>query len=261
MLDQICGDPKDSLSDLEYHLDMGLRLNSFDSKTTECIIKSDKFRSWLTSPKSSTLFVNGNLESLDGEESSLSFLCAKMLYNLQIARSVISLYYFCARHVNVDLDKRANARGMMNSLVGQLLSQEKYQFDLSFLDVNVGMIDRLRKEKLDTLCHVFSLLVSQLPPHTTLFCVIDSVYTYEDKTRRQDLFEAIAQLVKLVRKSLRKSSRKATVKLLVTSPEWTQYVESYSVDDKDVLLVEDEDVDEDGQFLNEQSFEDGLKLS
>lgn len=130
-----------------------------------------------------------------------------------------------------DLD--ASVVRMMRSLVGQLLIQHK-RFDLSFF--RRYHASRVVENDINTLCDIFDNLVLELPKHTMLFCVIDSISFYEDHFRRDDTVLAISRLYNVTT-----LQHNAILKLLVTTPGRSIYVKDYLPKNKILLVPEEAD--------------------
>lgn len=195
------------------------------------VANSRKLQSWLTDPaKSRALIVNGNFKH-DALTSPFSFLCAEMSYLYGAARNTYAITYFCGLHTDSWRNPRANARGMMISLLSQLLYLKK-GFDLSFIDKS--MIGKLRDDSIQALCRIFRRLVVQLPEEVVLFCFIDTISIYETSDRLEETRFAFRTITRL----LAAEKRKGTFKLLITSSGRSLHIEEH-IDEEDILRVPD----------------------
>lgn len=167
-------------------------------------------------PKSKLLLVNGNSEATTFL-SPLSFVCAKISDLVSVSNQVLSISYFCGRHTDELRDPRANAKGMLADLLGQLVKQVKsldqgdFQVDLS--SVTKEDCSAIRQCDLDMLFNLFRTVIMQLPDETVVFCLIDSISVYENSDRQKDTIGLMQKLSRLVRKSTH-----MTLKVMVTSP-------------------------------------------
>jgi hypothetical protein len=195
------------------------------------VANSRKLQTWLTDPmKSRALIINGNFKH-DALTSPFSFLCAEMSYLYGAAPNAYAITYFCGLHTDSWRNPRANARGMMISLLSQLLYLKK-DFDLSFIDKNIIRV--LKEDSIQALCRIFRRLVLQLPAEVVLFCFIDTISIYETSDRLEETRFAFRTITRL----LTAEKRKGTFKLLITSTGRSLNIEEY-IDEEDILRVPD----------------------
>jgi hypothetical protein len=136
--------------------------------------KSDHFQDWLkTQEYSSILVINGHLDN-SPVRSPLSHICSQISKTYEDAPGVIVLTYFCGLHAEA-WDPRANAAGLLVSLIGQLLSSLKVSFDLSSVDDDFEK--SLEDDDFESLGQLFLELISQVPPKAIIFCLVDSICT------------------------------------------------------------------------------------
>ncbi|OIW31235.1 hypothetical protein CONLIGDRAFT_700977 [Coniochaeta ligniaria NRRL 30616] len=171
--------------------------------------------------ESRLLLINGNCEATEFL-SPLSAVCAKISDLISVSSRIILVTYFCGYHTDELRDYRANAQGMLVSLVGQLFTQVKdwkhgdWGLDLSSISDDDWAA--IQEESLDALFDIFRAVVMQLPKNTVIFCLIDSLSAYEDSKRKEDTIALMQKLARLVRKSTC-----VTFKLLVTCPGQSIY--------------------------------------
>lgn len=207
------------------------------------VTDNQNFQSWLGESRTSrAVLINGNSDPLENT-SPLSLLCAHLTHLFVAAKPVVVVSYFCGLHMDLVTDYRANAQGMMISLVGQLLlqaRQKNLQFDLSFLTGK--KLQLLERDDLKTLCNIFRSLIIQLPKNRIIFCVIDGISLYESRDGDADLLYAWQKLNQL----LTHKHLKTVMKLLATSPSQTLRLHEDVVMNGEVLFVPEE-VDGGGQ--------------
>ena len=193
--------------------------------------------------------INGNSPSskVDG---ALSLISAKVFDTLQVVEPAITVHHFCGLH-QAQGDPLTSSRGMMNSVLGQLLSQRKYGFDLSI--TTTGNLEMLREGGLKEICNTFAVLMDQLPPGSVLVCVLGGISFYETSAREGDTIKVIRYLVKLVRRA-----KKMSFKLLLTCPGESCFQNEYGIRENEMLLLDEEQVDDDGQGYNDGVFEEDI---
>lgn len=118
---------------------------------------------------------------------------------------------------------------MMRSIIGQLLLSYE-GFDTS----NIQTWTKVDYNDVELLCSMFNGLVSQLPAHMIVFCVLDSIAPFEKK--RSLLEESTLVVQKLVDMVDRPRDCCCTFKLLLTS-QWTSHELYMIVDSRDVVWM------------------------
>ena len=245
--------------DIEHCLELADAMEPTDIDRASWVMGAEEFHSWLNEPKNCRpILINGNSDPLE-ITSPLSFLCAHLTHLFVAAKPVFVVSYFCGLHMDLVTDYRANAQGMMISLIGQLLLQAKQKnvhFDMSFLAQK--KLQLLAVDDLKTLCNIFRNLVIQLPKDKMIFCIIDGISLYESTDGEADLLYAWKGLNQL----LAHKHLKAVMKLLATSPGQTLRLhEEDLMMNGDVLFVPEEvDGNRQGAW-NSADIDDSLEQS
>jgi hypothetical protein len=168
----------------------------------------------------------------------MSYLCAEITHLYSSAEPALAISYFCGLHVDSWRNPQANAKGMMVSLIGQLLDaaekKKTVRHEIEAKGFDAAALKELEKKvqkdstNTSALCRLFSKLLRQLPSGITLFCLIDTVSIYETTERRSDTMRAIRVLKELVEDE----SLKVVFKLLLTAPGQSQYAHIYFKEDE-----------------------------
>ena len=201
------------------------------------VIRSPTLASWVNSPSSTALIVNGN--SLRARRRSpLSFICAKLVYSLNQIQppapkannvKVVTLHYFCGEHIGCE-DTRNTAPGIANCLLAQLLKQCK-GIDLT----NVIELEDFDSDDLNVVYECFEHAVAQLTRTTMVFCIIDGLSYYiddeETESEAQKLFTWLVQLTH------RRRYEGHIFKLLVTAPIRLHVSELERLSDDEIIDV------------------------
>ena len=218
------------------------------------LIKSEELKNWLRLTSSTALLIHGGSPD-DDTEDPLSFFAAKIVSIMQESAPFITIQYFCGLHRDTKADDDpgggGDAQAMMNSLLGQLLTQGKYDFDL--VEITPQDLSMLETDDLRSLCMIFSMLVKQLPPASALFCVIDSIAAFENSFRSGDMVKVLRHLVRLVRKS-----NDVSFKLLITCAGESQFRKRYEISEREILLMDEELVHDDGLGYNDGLFDEDM---
>ncbi|KKA23891.1 hypothetical protein T310_2075 [Rasamsonia emersonii CBS 393.64] len=178
------------------------------------LLRSQRLQQWLNSPHSDAVLIHGNS---DPEKlSPVSFFCGLLIRSLADIEPARVVHFFCGIH-SAPHDPLTGARGLLRSLIAQLLCQDGY--DVAFLkrrDVHaIGCME------LGALQDLFINLVAQLHASTVLFCVLDGINFYETDKHAIETGSVFRQIMDLVRAD----ESRAVVKFLVTSPSKTRHVE------------------------------------
>lgn len=195
------------------------------------VANSAKLQKWLTNPTKSQVLIVNNEPKQHALSSCFSFLCAEISYMLGSAPNTYTIAYFCGLHADSWRNPRANARGMMVSLLGQLLCLKK-PCDLSFM--NQDMTRKVKDDDIRTLCRIFRRSVLQLPEGFVLFCCIDTISIYETSDRLEETRFAFRTIARL----LAAKTKMGTFKVLITSPGRSLPLEEH-IDAEDILQVPD----------------------
>ncbi|OQE10024.1 hypothetical protein PENVUL_c005G05573 [Penicillium vulpinum] len=205
------------------------RLPRVDQDRILAIIHSTKLKSWIIAAQSSALFINCNSNS-SGSEKISSFTLAKLVESVVSYDSdhTISLSWFCGAHRGRG-DQERGVVGLMRSLISQLLIAYP-EFDVQTL----GRISQVQPGDVDALCEIFYHLVHQLSSEIVVFCVIDSITTFELGTTYLDESElAVSQLVQIVQAN----TYSCVFKLLFSSPRNSRKLYKLMPSQSDVIWV------------------------
>lgn len=178
-------------ADLTTNLDSVWKLPLPSQDRIIAAMQSPKLPTWITTPASSTLFINMNTP---GTSPFLSFLPARLVQSITTQPSGNNIYilaFFCSAHTR-STDPDAGPSGMMRNLIGQLL-QSHPGFDLSA----VTKLRQLRRDDVHGLCGVFHELIQQLPDDVIVFCIVDGVTEFEDRMALKETGEEVVRALVL----------------------------------------------------------------
>ncbi|KAG9228840.1 hypothetical protein BJ875DRAFT_500410 [Amylocarpus encephaloides] len=207
-----------------------------DQDRVVAIMQSPKLHRWISETCSAALFINANCKGSRRQQSS--FVPAKLFDSIQKSRerpqgkstNAIGLVFFCGEHLGSQ-DPDTGVGGMIRSLISQLL--------LVYPDFDLRCIDRMHSidyNHVEDLCELFRLLISQLPPHMSVFCVIDSISFFEENEILRDESDvAVQEFLDIVENTQRYW---CTFKLLLTSPWKSRFLyKSLPYQDRDVIWM------------------------
>lgn len=142
-------------------------------------------------------------------------LCSILAQAVIGSPSFRPVVFFCGRHLD-EQDKHSGARGMIKSLIAQILSHNPFVTWL--LDTQI--VQSACEGNIDALCTLFRFLAYQLPAEVTLFCIIDGIKYYERDAYAYDMGTVLLMLLNLIQDP----GMRSRVKLLVASPSETRIV-------------------------------------
>lgn len=180
-------------------------------------MQSPKLHTWITSTEPSILLVNGNYNG-PARQSPLSFVCAKLMDSIQPnlqetgARKplILAHAFFCGQHMSPE-DPDSGLSGLMRSLLAQLI--------LAYPDFNPTIVQRMRdinSNDINKPCEIFYTLISQVPPETMIFCMVDGITLYESSTAQMKEARKITQTLVDITNSCKENG--CIFKALLTSP-------------------------------------------
>ena len=224
LLSKICVDQQADVvaTDISIHLNLVYTLSLASQDRVVAFIMSPRLQTWLTSPSSSILHVNGQMFSNEHEarQSPLSYFCAKFIDSIlvrhqvsgkEIGCPIIAVCWFCGQHTNTRTDYDAHPQGMLNNLLAELIHQVIRSVPHpESMDFRLPKVD----PQLSELCDLFVQLAEALPTDTILFCIIDGISYYEDTDRQIECTEVLSMLTNLTRRAV----SGPLIKLLVTAP-------------------------------------------
>jgi hypothetical protein len=193
-------------NDISKAITHGQAANSNFQERAQIFMTNSRLKTWLTSPESSVLLVNGN--GVREKLSPLTLACGMLARSLQSFDGGISLFYFCGMHSEAGDDEEV-VQTMLAHLVDQLLNSFP-TFDLEFVKITQRLKD-IKTHDLNALCYVFDGLVRQLSDDQIVFCLIDGITFYEYGKRSKSTRQVISMIVSLA------DECNAVFKLLITS--------------------------------------------
>ncbi|EMD86518.1 hypothetical protein COCC4DRAFT_115804, partial [Bipolaris maydis ATCC 48331] len=220
--------------DVAFVMDKKGQLSGKDMARAEQIIHTRLFQNWIVSASSSKLLVHWDLSQSRriAEVSPLSVFCMTLVQTLRTKDRFMSALWFCGCHVDEsEPGARTGGHAMLLSLIDQLLRQ--FQFDTRSLYNDIDLVS-LGEGGLEVPIKLLDSLVRQLPPHITLFIIIDGVVLFEREQFVDEALEVFASLIRLVVDA----SVMASVKVLFTSTPGTAIVRS-AFEPENLILAAD----------------------
>lgn len=166
-----------------------------------------QFREWLQGFGSPHLLVDGHCDNHTTRRTSpLSVFLASLIQSLLDRLSQpasfqsspeIVLYFFCGQHIE-DGGPLAGPQGLIRSLTTQLIlswPQQSPPPDVGFLSTLLpGTVSSAEEDlEVGTVCHIFRAMLRQLPPSSTVYCIIDGISYFETSIggRSEDVCEVV----------------------------------------------------------------------
>lgn len=206
---------------MEYTIQQGSSLNIKDQDRATAIITDPVVSQWIVQTESAALLVHGNGRRHE-PISSTSVASAVLVGLFKNQLHFITLRWFCGMYRT---GPDGNARGMMRSLVCQMLSGASFIYDFELQSSIDG-------EDLGELLKLFKKLARGLPARSVVICIVDGISWYEDRRLRDDTFKSLRNIVKLMK------AEELILKLLLTSPMRTSYILQESTMAEDIQVLE-----------------------
>lgn len=225
-------DPETISRDVQLSIAYGRAMAPRRQQKAAWVMQEPPFQQWFQSSGSHILVVGGLEVEMDSI-SPLSYLCAMLQQNLESLQIAVPLSFFCGLHASPG-DNLEGASGIMRSLIYQILLQQQWNFDCSFIDL--AFLDQIRNYEISHLCILFRSLLTSATS-TTIFCLIDGISWYDTSRRSGDVSTMMAYMRELVDETNQADSG-IDFKLLVTSPQacpsatvWFPYEERIIIPD------------------------------
>jgi hypothetical protein len=190
-------------------------------------------RAWLAVDEDSILLLNGG--AANTLDMSTSFANAKTVRSLleQASKrggtlSIIPLAYFCSQHRNYYRNENASPAGLAKSLLLQLIEQYP---GFSSDDLQ-NCLDHAERSNIQSICSCFGHLIKKLPSSVVIFLIVDGISFFSTPPKQaEEMGETFGYLMDLYRQK-----KEATLKILLTSPTRSRYLEDL-FEDEDILTL------------------------
>jgi hypothetical protein len=159
-------------------------------------MRHDHFADWLGDLHPNLICVEANIPAAALERlPAMSVVCATLVAGvLKVRPNDVVISFFCGLH---DTTKSPwyGPSGLVRSLIMQVLANLMIDdnLDLSFIN-DRGYLRSLEEHHLPSLCQTLHALVTQFPPETTVFCIIDGISCFDKERTFADLERVISYL-------------------------------------------------------------------
>lgn len=189
LLKIICNDGESTghMNDLYFTMQQYEQFSDRSLSQAAYLSEKPQFRNWLLGSGSATLLVDGHCgEHLSHRMSPLSIFCTTLiqsLLDLSHSSQDIVLHFFCGQHLD-PTGSLYGPQGLIRSLTAQLILElwtRQLRPDFHFLADQPKFDGHTYPEDIDVraMCQVFVSLLGQLPPGTTVYCVMDGISQFE----------------------------------------------------------------------------------
>lgn len=198
-------------------INQGLGMDDKDLGRGRWLLTMRQFEDFLRKPESCLLVVDGHCQDVSTayRNSPISVFSASLAALLTQDPSNMVLNFFCGQH-NRRADSLHGPRGMMRSIIYQILlyTGQDIEFDLS--SVTQDLMEGVSDKDLSALCEVFTQLMEQVQSYSSIYCILDNVCAYE--TSLYGCSTELVQVFETLREFAVDNSRiRASFKLLLTS--------------------------------------------
>ncbi|KAJ4392293.1 hypothetical protein N0V93_005918 [Gnomoniopsis smithogilvyi] len=254
ILTELLGSTDVDEDDIEAVSDLVGTFDEEDRARAEQIVDTSAFREWMVARGPSKLLIHGDYDNADYPEvSPLSGLCADLVQTVRTRPDFVGLVYFCGRHFNPRWDNNAGPRGLLRSLIVQILQQCPSACpDTLDADMSLGEIE---DGDFEILLRLFTVVACRLPVSKTLVVLIDGVQLYEQSRFQVGLHQFVDELIELADDQ---GPMQSTLKIFMSSPIQTRTKEIYRAFSRGRAILEMGTMQDTGQGLNRDGVIDAM---
>ncbi|KAL9105542.1 MAG: hypothetical protein Q9187_008691, partial [Circinaria calcarea] len=181
----------------------------------QSLLRHNRFFQWMNPYNIDMILVDANIRSSGPGISAMSVFSATFVAGMvKVNPDEAVAHFFCNSHV-APRDPWHGPNGLVRSLIVQLLMKlfKSKILSLDFIN-NRDYLLALEKHDLASLCNTLWTLLYQFPPDTTVFCIIDSISSFDKNATFKDLEIVLDCLQSIVEDR----SLIPTFKLMMTNP-------------------------------------------
>ncbi|KAI1263448.1 hypothetical protein F5Y18DRAFT_394486 [Xylariaceae sp. FL1019] len=171
-------DPNHPIEDLGLVLKKSSRMDSNETGRARWLMRTTKFQMWIKNPHHHLLMADGAMRP--EKISPMSIFTATMATSLLQVPAAVVLQFFCGKNLDSDVeDGTPGPQGMLRSLISQLLLHfTPPSPNLSAIS-STDFVGELQHWNFSALSEVLRILITQVPPSTTLYMLLDGISYYE----------------------------------------------------------------------------------
>ncbi|KAI0120131.1 hypothetical protein GGR51DRAFT_496441 [Nemania sp. FL0031] len=192
------------------------RVDVRDQGQAQSVFQENRFLAWLESDNSDMILIDGNMEPSSRDKvSAMSLFCGNFVLTMtKLESQDVYTHFFCGFH-NSPMDPWQGPKGLLQFVIVQLLAalEARNCLSLDFL-FKQSQIKELKESDIDQLCRVLHELISEFPPETTVYCIIDGIQFFYRDAYLSDL-ELLVRHLKVV---IGDDYLKAKFKVMMTVP-------------------------------------------
>lgn len=144
------------------------------------ILATPQFQQLLLAPSSGVLLVDGHCQDeCDGKVSPISVFCASLAAMLAHNPTLMVLHFFASQHSFLDDDPARGPRGLMRSLICQVLLYPN-QPSPCLDQVGDQVVQDLADGNIDALCWLFRELLKRVVNVKAILCIVDNISEFEE---------------------------------------------------------------------------------
>ncbi|KAF5005813.1 hypothetical protein FDECE_7769 [Fusarium decemcellulare] len=220
-----------STEDIEKVLRFRSSMHPIAEGEATSLLRTDRFLDWIQPGRSDALLIDGAggaIEFVDHVErvSAKSVICASLLATLGRSQpKTIQLFFFCGLHSSEKDPLSDGPRGLMRSLLCELVKETHHRDWLHLDFINDRRYrDGLQNQSLGFMCDAFYRILQRLQMQDALdlsvYCVVDGIGQYE----QQRWYDDLVIVIKMFLRILNDTQLKPVFKLLLTGPQRVRYV-------------------------------------
>lgn len=216
-LDQMFQHPN---KDFERALMQKSKFSTAAQGQVQSLLRHNRFLQWMNRHDPDMILVDANIRSSGPGMSAISVFSATFVAGMvKVHPDEVVVHFFCNSHM-APRDAWHGPNGLVRSLIVQLVMKlvKMKILNLDFID-NRDFLMALEEHDLDSLCDVLYSLVSQFPADTTVYCIIDSISSFDKGSAVQNsTFKDLEAVVDWLQRIVEDRSLVPIFKVMMTNP-------------------------------------------
>lgn len=201
--------------DFELALMQQSRFATSIQSQVQSLLQEPRFLEWMDCHEADMILVDANVSSSDLGMSAISVFSAMFVSGLvKLHPSDVVIHFFCSPHTSAK-DAWYGPNGMVRSLTVQILMRlvEKKILSLDFIN-DQNFLMGLERHDLISICDTLHSLISQFPASVTIYCIIDSISSFDNTLMFKDLEIALDG----IQRTFEDRFLAPVLKVLITNP-------------------------------------------
>lgn len=193
------------------------RFNTAAQGQAQSLLQYPRFLEWMNTRSHDLILADAQLRTPGLGVSAMSVFCANFvaaMIKLDHYNQVV-VHFFCQMHTGSREDTWRGPGGLVRSITLQLVMtlMNMEQVNLDFIDNRDGL-RAFENHDIDVLCTILWEILAQFPQDITIYCIVDSVSSFD----KDSTFGDLSVILEWFQKIVDDRYLAATFKILMTNP-------------------------------------------